>query len=124
MDAFLSNDEWEAASKLSSADNLVKWELVPTMTIFSVQYIKKIDTKIKHSWDVYVMCFTDAAGNDMKTFCPSSFLRTIRRKRQPSERPYFVSFGLKDQGYSKEVASYELTFKDTGKNWDIFLEPE
>ena len=116
--AFLTEKEWENNEKYDGSDPILKWRDVPEKTIFCVVSIEhKITTNQK--FDTYVLHFTDKDDNSYKVFCPSHFIKTIRKNRKQNERPYFCSHGLIRRN-NNSIASFEISYKKEDKMWDIF----
>ena len=120
MEAFMSDSEWASGDKFDGRDSIMHWSEVEQMKRFMVISIQ-IKQMPGKSFKSYIMTFCDSEEKFYKVWCPSHFVKLLRKNRQPHFRPYFVSHGLSDNG-AKAVANFEITYKEVDKSWDIFTE--
>ena len=117
MERFLTKELWDEAPKVT--DEIIRWEDIPQQIIFCINYIEKLPTS--NTWETYIIHYSDRAGVQSKVFCPTPLLKTIRKRRAPKQRPYFVAYGV-DKNNGKKFANYELRFQETQTEFDIFEE--
>ncbi len=118
--AFLTESEWEKSDHFDGTDPILKWKDVPQKIIFCLLSIEqKINPGLK--FESFILHFSDIKDKSFKVYAPSHFIGQIRRNRTMTLRPYFVSHGLVDRG-GNAIASFEISYKDTNKNFPIFEE--
>ena len=118
--AFLTQAEWENSDHYDGTDPILKWRDVPQKIIFCLLSIEqKINPGLK--FESYILHFSDIKDTSFKVYAPSHFIAQIRRNRSMALRPYFVSHGMVDRG-GNAIASFEISYKVTSKNFPIFEE--
>ena len=116
MERFLNQTEWDKAVKTDGRDTIQKWVDVPEKEVFRVVLLEQ---KLNQNFESYVLHYSDKDENLYKVFAPSHFIADIKRNRSMSTRPYFVSHGMRQVG-TRNVAQFEITYANTGKNFEIF----
>ena len=122
MEAFMNDSEWQSSEKFVDRVEILPWSEVEELKrymVLSIQ-IKQLPGK---SFKSYIMTYCDQDEQFFKVWCPSHFVKQIRKNRQTNFRPYFVSHGHHENGNSK-TANFEISYKPVEKNWDIFTEEE
>ena len=120
MAGFLTESEWLSNERYDGTDPIMKWRDVPQKIIFCVVSIEqKINPGLK--FESYIIHFTDIKDKSYKVYAPSHFISQIRRNRSMALRSYFVSHGMADRG-GNLIASFEISYKATNKNFLIFEE--
>ena len=117
---FVTDGEWNVGEKYDGTDPILKWKDVPQKFVFSLVSIEeKSNTDFK--FDTFILHFVDKENEAYKAFAPAHFIKQIRKNRQMNQRPFFCSHGTVEKG-NHTVASFELMYRDTHKEWDIFEE--
>ena len=114
--AFLTEAEWNAGEEYNGLKTILKWGEVPEKKIFLVILIEKKENLRYH---MHVIHFMDAQEEGHQAFCPSHFLKQIRKNCGKNQRPHFISHGM-IQGGENTMASFELLYKAENKSFDIF----
>ena len=112
--AFFTPEEWKNAKK--SNGSIMKWIDIPQEQIFCLISMEK---KENMKYETYILNFVDDQQEEYSCYCPSHFLRHIRKTRSRCDRPYFVSYGMCKKG-DFSMASFEVSYKEEQKAFDIF----
>jgi len=118
MEKFMSANEWEEGEKFDGREPILRWKDLEEKKLFCLTSIEN-KTNPTQKFETYILHFTDRAEESYKAFCPSHFLKQIRRNRELNMRPYFVSHGLFEKG-GNSIAQFEITYKAENKTWDLF----
>ena len=122
METFMNDSEWENCDKFDGRETILHWsdvEQLKRFMVLSIQ-IKQLPGK---SFKSYIMTFCDNKETTFKVWCPSHFIKQIRKNRETNFRPYFVSHGRTENG-ATSIAKFEITYKKLEKSWDIFTEDD
>ena len=122
METFMNDSEWENCDKFDGREAILHWsdvEQLKRFMVLSIQ-IKQLPGK---SFKSHIMTFCDNKEKTYKVWCPSHFIKQIRKNRETNFRPYFVSHGCTENG-AKSIAKFEITYKKLEKSWDIFTEDD
>ena len=122
METFMNDSEWQSSEKFVGRIEILHWAEVEEQKRFMVLSIQEKQLQGK-SFKSHILTYCDQDEQFFKVWCPSHFVKQIRKNRQPNHRPYFVSHGLRENGASK-TANFEITYKPVDKKWDIFTEEE
>ena len=118
MAGFLTDSEWRSSDKFDGTDPILKWKDVAQKIIFCLVSIEqKINLGLK--FDTYILHYTDKEDKAYNVYAPSHFIAQIRRNREMTMRPYFVSHGLIERG-GNAIASFEISYKSENKIFPIF----
>ena len=79
---------------------------------------RKNEKKENAKYETYILNFLDALDKYYEVFCPSHFLKQIRKNQGKNQRPNFVSRRMIQRGENK-MASFEISYKKKNKSFDI-----
>lgn len=112
--SFFTEQEWQATK--GSDGRILKWDEVPQKQIFCVTSLERKDNA---KYETYIINFVNSEDEQFSSYCPSHFLRHVRKTRTKTQRPYFSAYGLVKRG-DHEQAHFEIKYKEEQKPFDIF----
>ena len=113
---FISYAEWENCAKYDGSDKILKWSEIPEDTIFFLELVEECKVS---KFQSFILHFCDRNELPYRAWAPSHFVKELRRRRALNTQPYFVSYGTVEYK-NKDIAKFEITYKTTSKEWDIF----
>ena len=112
--SFITDAEWNSTK--GSHGRVMKWYEIPQKQVFCV---RSLERKENAKYETYIINFVDSKDEQFSAYCPSHFLRFIRRTRSKKQRPFFSAYGLVRRG-DHDIAHFEIIYRDELKPFDIF----
>ena len=113
---FISYAEWENSERHDGTEKILKWVEIPQDTIFFLELVEECK---ESQFPSFILHFCDRNELSYRAWGPSHFIKDLRKRRALNTQPYFVSYGTTEYR-NKDIAKFEITYKTTSKEWDIF----